>query len=80
MNFIECTCVVVIFYIITYELKIAFRSYIGLKSIEEIIDENNNILKKNELELCQIKHDLQQIKYDLKMINLNLQEIKIDLV
>ncbi len=79
MDFIECTCVVVIFYIIMYESKIAFRSYLGLKSTEEIFDENNKILKNIELEIYKIKYELEQLKYDLKMLDFSLKEIKIDL-
>lgn len=51
MNFIECTCVIVIFYIIIYESKRAFNYYLGLKSTEELIYENNKMLKNNELEI-----------------------------
>jgi hypothetical protein len=79
MDFIECTCVVVIFYIIMHESKIAFRSYLGLKSTEEIFDENNKILKNTELEIYKLKYELEQLKYDLKIIDFKLKEIKIDL-
>jgi hypothetical protein len=77
MNFVECTCVVVIFYIIIHESKRAFRSYLGLASIE---DELMKIIKNNELEIYKIKYELEQIKYDLKMLDISLKEIKIDLI
>jgi hypothetical protein len=80
MDFVECTCVVVIFYIIIYESKRAFSSYLGLASIEDIIDENNKILKNNELEIYKIKYELEQIKYDLKMLDFSLKEINIELI
>jgi len=79
MNFIECTCVVVIFYIIIYESKIAFNYYLGLKSTEELIYENNKILKNSDVEIYKIKYELEQLKYDLKMIDFSLKEIKIEL-
>lgn len=79
MNFIECTCVIVIFYIIIYESKRAFNYYLGLKSTEELIYENNKMLKNNELEIYKIKYKLDQIKYKLKTLDFDLKEIKIDL-
>jgi len=80
MDFVECTCVVAIFYIIMYESKIAFRSYLGLKPTEEILDENNKILKNTELEIYKMKYELEQLRHELKMLEFSLKEIKIDLI